>query len=145
VETVNQGPCSNLHIGSSNSQQSSNCVFQDNPISTTTSHDVEQPPSPPLGHPRASAKFYTDKVWPDGTFAVLCDRACHVYDVCSPRAITPGAVWGNLPGRVDAVGVDFRVDFPSHFWCTVSVESEDEKPVNILAVQALVIKHADMP
>jgi hypothetical protein len=111
------------------------------PIHSTLDFNVPQPEPSTNGHPRASVRFYFDRIWPSGDIAVVCDRACigGSWSLCSLPGVNPGSALGTIPGETRIVGLVFNRDFPAGVWCTTTVESADDKPVKIVNVLPLTV------
>jgi hypothetical protein len=82
------------------------------PIKVTIDYNISAPPSPPStdGHPRTWVRFYTDRVWVPGDFAIICDRDCtgDYLSLCSLPGYSRGG-WGTLPGESKIVALVFNV------------------------------------
>jgi hypothetical protein len=130
---ANSGNCAGINNG----QQIVN-QYGDPPVKITASLDTPQPPPSPTGHPRASVKFYTDRNDNDGQFAVICDHACNAVSMCGLEGYNQGE-WGKIPGQPDVAAFLFHRQFPAAHWCVLTVESEDDQPVKIIAVKTLTL------
>ena len=108
------------------------------PIHSTLDFNVPKPEPSTDGHPRTSARFYFDRTWVEGDVAIVCDRACNggSWSLCSLPGFNQPS-WGRVTGESKIVALFFNRDFPAAVWCTVTVESADEKPVQILRILPL--------
>lgn len=107
------------------------------PPKLTVGLPKELPPSP-AGHPRVSVDFYTDRPDEGGQFGVLCDRACIPFDICTLAGANNGLL-GYLVSDPKVAAFLFRRQFPALTPCTLSVESQDDKPVRIVGMTHLSI------
>jgi hypothetical protein len=131
--TQSGGDCTQNVVGGNGN--TNNCTP---PIRVTTSFDVPQPAPSEDGHPRASFRFYTDKTWIEGKFAIICDHECHLTpQMCGLPGMNPGTEWGLVNDTVPAI--DFHRDFPSATYCLLTVESNDNEPVKVTAVKTLTL------
>ncbi len=93
------------------------------------------------GHPRAAIDFYTDRPDDYGQFEVSCDRACIPVDVCILIGQNT-TKFATVPDEPDIGVFLFQRQFPATTWCTLTVESRDEKPIEITAVR--ILKHENL-
>jgi hypothetical protein len=137
----NSGNCSGINSG----QQV--ITYNSPPVEVTTSFEnVERPKLSPEGRPRATAKFYVNRPWDSGLFAVVCDRPCHGYDesVCSFEGYSRPS-WGYFTGEPNIVVLQFNRQVPAATWCRTAVESEDKELVHIVKVVLLNLAKGQAP
>jgi len=103
-----------------------------------TVYDAKELAPSPTGHPRMSVDFYTDRPDEGGQFGVLCDRACKPVDICTLNGDNQGLL-GNPVDHPEIAAFLFRRQFPALTSFTLSVESQDDKPVKILGMTHLAI------
>lgn len=100
------------------------------PIKITTSNFMAVDAAPG-GHPRAKVDFYTDDPVDRGQFEIVCDRACIPIDVCNLLG-SNSTIFATVLNQPDLAEFLFQRQFPALTKCTLTVESRDEKPINII-------------
>jgi hypothetical protein len=89
----------------------------------------------PVGsHPRTSINFYTDDPVDRGQFELVCDRACAPIDICRLLGSNSShlATVSNQPTLAEFL---FQRQFPALTQCKLTVESLDDKAVNIIGIK----------
>jgi hypothetical protein len=138
---VTQGPCSNLTVGGTGNQQTTNCQFDTPPRSMYVKVIERSVPS------LVSVKIWVDRDFPNAKFVVLCDRPCKAVEAKIDREghrmsamIGPEAEPVTVPGITDAA---FVVDHPEVMGPDVSligvIKSEDGSPLKIIGIRPLTI------
>lgn len=88
----------------------------------------------PSGHPQTTLKFYTEDPVDRGQFEIECDRACTPVKGCT-------LIGGNslllaiVDSHPEIAEFLFQRQFPSLTQCDVTVESRDDKPINIIGMK----------
>jgi hypothetical protein len=129
------GNCSPNIVGNNNVN---NCVP---PVRVFTSFDVPQPRPSEDGHPRVALRFFTDNPWAQGSFAIFCDRSCHINHPCLIPGINPPSEWGHVVGRSDIATMELHTAFPASTDCDLTVESDDQEAIHVIGVMAVPIFH----
>jgi len=95
-------------------------------------------------HPEAWIRISIDRTFRDAKFAVICDRPCRAVQgqVMAPHygGITQ-TDWATIPGHPEIAAFVVNAPNPmrSDFGYSACVESEDDNPVRVLDVKALII------
>jgi hypothetical protein len=93
----------------------------------------EEKPSA-AGHPRMSDEFFLDKPDDSGQFAIVCDRSCTPVAMCTFEGPNPG-VMGHIVTEPDIAVFLFMRQVPALTPCTLTVESDDDKPIKIVGMK----------
>ena len=134
---VTAGPCSNIQVGGSNNQASTTC---DAVPPTVRWLLIATPQVTENTHPHVSAKIWLDRPYMDAKFAVVCDRPCDAVgngNVGGYNQVT----YGKVPNHPDiaAFVINGPNPFPANTDYLLTVQSQDNNPVNIIAVKTLTI------
>jgi hypothetical protein len=141
--TANSGNCAGINNGTQVTNK-----YDSPPVTVTMSHDIKQPDASSDGHPRVAVKFYTDRAWDSGWFAVICNRPCHGFSGTGGYVMPgswPGTTWGNIKESDRVVAIGFHRQFPAATWGGVAVESNDGQAVEIVAIKTLTWTSGEKP
>jgi hypothetical protein len=102
------------------------------PIKITKSQSIAVA-APPGGHPRAAIDFYTEDPVERGQFEILCDRACTPVDICRLMG-SNASIFATVSDRSEIAEFLFQRQFPALTPCRLTVESRDDKAVEIIGL-----------
>jgi hypothetical protein len=90
--------------------------------------------APAGGHPRAAVNFSTEDPVDRGQFEVVCDRACTPIDVCRLMGANQ-TILSTVVDHPEIAVFSFLRSFPQDTACGLTVESRDDRPVEIIGVR----------